>query len=832
MKYEIDKSKDIKKNIGKDSTNKYTYKKDTEKYIGKSTRNRSNDKKAGIWKNASYVLVSLFILCLYLYGSGSEIKVMASQSNPVTYTIKTTSAPYHNQYQGLSTYNSKTAHYYLLRSYLERLEKVGGGNLILKKGTYIITNTLYIPSKVTLLLQDGVTIQKGNDTGTTKLTATKTLFQFIAPSKSERASAVTGYLGESGITLRGEGTATIDLNYNKDTTGIVLGHNTSVNIEGITFRRMNGGSFIKLAASKNINIRDNHFLEAKASSSGSREAIALEVPDALTKSFTYLWSKADKTVNDGITIENNEFRKLERAVGTGKYTEGKYQQNIKLLNNNISDTSSHAIRILNWEKCWLEGNHFADITNQEGNLKVLLISGVKYPTITGNVFRDSDRPIQIMPAKNTNSGSDYAITYNTIDDGNKADMLKNTLLEMKEYFIRYNQVYNEFTQNTERWEISDQSVRSFTINPSSEPFQNTFKNYSTYNSSSKQYYVLRSYLEQLEKVGGGTLTLSAGTYEICNTLYVASNITIYLKDGAIIRKSEATGTTALDSSSSLFQLAAPSKSKIVGGYSGYSGEHDIQFLGEGKATIDLNYVSGAIGLILVHNSNITISGITFTNMQGGHFIELDASKSVVVEKNTFAGHKPSQTGIKEAINIDTPDRSTEGLHVDWTSYDCTPDLDVIIRNNNFKDLERAIGTHKYSGGKYHENIQILNNIIENTDSDAIRIINWKTPTITGNSISNVNSGMGTERAVLASGVIHPVIRDNTFTNSARPIQLMPWKNTGPGSQYEITYNEVNTSDLDQMLKNNLVRVGETFIRVNQIYGIYDSNTLKYYYHFQ
>ncbi|MBP1756451.1 MAG: hypothetical protein H6Q59_2849, partial [Firmicutes bacterium] len=56
MKYEIDKSKDIKKNIGKDSTNKYTYKKDTEKYIGKSTRNRSNDKKAGIWKNASYVL--------------------------------------------------------------------------------------------------------------------------------------------------------------------------------------------------------------------------------------------------------------------------------------------------------------------------------------------------------------------------------------------------------------------------------------------------------------------------------------------------------------------------------------------------------------------------------------------------------------------------------------------------------------------------------------------------------------------------------------------------------------------------------------------------------
>jgi hypothetical protein len=36
----------------------------------------------------------------------------------------------------------------LLRSYLERLEKNGGGKLILKKGTYKITNTLYIPSNV------------------------------------------------------------------------------------------------------------------------------------------------------------------------------------------------------------------------------------------------------------------------------------------------------------------------------------------------------------------------------------------------------------------------------------------------------------------------------------------------------------------------------------------------------------------------------------------------------------------------------------------------------------------------------------------------------------
>jgi hypothetical protein len=154
---------------------------------------------------------------------------------------------------------------------------------------------------------------------------------------------------------------------------------------------------------------------------------------------------------------------------------------------------------------------------------------------------------------------------------------------------------------------------------------------------------------------------------------------------------------------------------------------------------------------------------------------------------------------------------------------------VIIRNNRFSNLERAIGTHKYSEGKYHENIQILNNTIENTVSDAIRIINWRTPTITGNTISNVKEGNGTERAILASGLIHPDIRDNTFKNVARPIQLMPWKNNGAGGEYNITYNEVDYSEIELMLKNILEQVREPFIRVNQVHNVFNASTLRYYY---
>lgn len=370
---------------------------------------------------------------------------------------------------------------------------------------------------------------------------------------------------------------------------------------------------------------------------------------------------------------------------------------------------------------------------------------------------------------------------------------------------------------------------TYTIKATSAPYNNNYSKLSTYNSKTKQYYLLRSYLERLEKKGGGTLILGKGTYTITNTLYVPSKVTIILRDGVILQKGNDTGTSKFSASKSMFQLAAPSRSKIIGGYSSYDGEKEIRFLGEGKAVIDMNYVSGAIGIIFAHNSEVTVSGITFTNMQSGHFIELDASKSVMIENNTFAGHKPSETGIKEAINLDTPDISTGGLHVGWTSYDCTPNLDIVISNNSFRNLERAIGTHKYSGGKYHENIQIINNTIETTDSDAIRILNWRTPTIAGNTIRNVNSGKGTERAILASGVIHPVIRENIFINCARSIQLMPWKNSGPGSEYDITYNEIDATDLSLMLKNNLEEVGEPFIRVNQVYNVFASNTLKYYY---
>ena len=72
------------------------------------------------------------------------------------YTVSTKTKPIVRSYESFSTYNKDTKDYYMLRSYLEKIEKNGGGKLTLKKGKYSISNTLYVPSNATIQLSDGV----------------------------------------------------------------------------------------------------------------------------------------------------------------------------------------------------------------------------------------------------------------------------------------------------------------------------------------------------------------------------------------------------------------------------------------------------------------------------------------------------------------------------------------------------------------------------------------------------------------------------------------------------------------------------------------------------
>ena len=104
-----------------------------------------------------FAITAITVFSAMMLTSNTKAQAAAKK----TYTITPKSSPYKGKYKkAKGYYNSTTKQYFAIRSYLELLEKKGGGKLVIKKGTYKIPNVLYIPSNVTIELNDGVTIKK------------------------------------------------------------------------------------------------------------------------------------------------------------------------------------------------------------------------------------------------------------------------------------------------------------------------------------------------------------------------------------------------------------------------------------------------------------------------------------------------------------------------------------------------------------------------------------------------------------------------------------------------------------------------------------------------
>ena len=369
----------------------------------------------------------------------------------------------------------------------------------------------------------------------------------------------------------------------------------------------------------------------------------------------------------------------------------------------------------------------------------------------------------------------------------------------------------------------------YKITAKSKPLKaSRFTKSSLYNKNTRMYFTIRSYMEKFQKAGRGTLVLKKGTYTLTNTIQVPSNVTLIFEKGVKLVKGTRTGTKAMPASITMFQLVRPSNARKKGVYSGYKGEKNIHFVGKGKVTMDLKYMKKAIGFVVAHNQKVTVQRIGFKNMNTGHFLEVDASQNVTVSSCSFQGVKKGSDYVKEAINLDTPDRETQGFHNDWSRYDKTPNENVTIENCRFSDLGRAIGTHKYSANGnqqiYHRNLVVRGNQITNMKWDSpIRVMNWKDSLLENNTITNVKqSGKSDTRGVLVSDAVNVSIRNNTFINMGRPIQCIAWKNSGPGSGYPVTYNVLNDENLADLATNVAKKMGtgEYFVRINPKYNVY------------
>ena len=237
--------------------------------------------------------------------------------------------------------------------------------------------------------------------------------------------------------------------------------------------------------------------------------------------------------------------------------------------------------------------------------------------------------------------------------------------------------------------------------------------YKSVNKHTRDYYLIRSYMQKFEAAGGGTLVLGPGRYVISSTIYVPSNTTIRLSEGTTLVKGTKTGTKKFSASNSMFMLIEPSRGKKKGAVGGHNGASGITIAGagEGRSVIDLANVHNSLAIIAGHNRDVTISGITFQRMNNNHFIEMDACADCAITGNEFLDAARGTRDTAEAINLDTPDPRTHGFGSVWSNQDGTPNERVTISSNRFDGMERALGTHNFTARAYHTDIVVTGNTI-------------------------------------------------------------------------------------------------------------------------
>ncbi len=329
--------------------------------------------------------------------------------------------------------------------------------------------------------------------------------------------------------------------------------------------------------------------------------------------------------------------------------------------------------------------------------------------------------------------------------------------------------------------------------------------FKTVNSCTRDYYMIRSWMEHFEATGGGTLTLAPGTYRIPSTIYVPSNTTIQLAAGTTLLKTNRTCTKKFKAASSMFMLVPPSLGKRRGAVGGYGGAANIAIVGAGggQSVIDLAGIRNSLGIIAGHNQNVRIEGIRFTNMNNNHFIEMDANANSVIRNNEFLGATGNTRMSAEAVNLDTPDALTQGFGSPWSNLDATANIDILVQGNVFANMVRGLGTHNFSGGRYHTRIAVVGNTFTGMRNDAIRVMNWRDSAIIGNTFDGVwcPSHGNDCRGILASGAENLTVRDNVFANMARAMQFMPWANDGRAAAYGVTYNALTENNLVDLASN-------------------------------
>ena len=226
--------------------------------------------------------------------------------------------------------------------------------------------------------------------------------------------------------------------------------------------------------------------------------------------------------------------------------------------------------------------------------------------------------------------------------------------------------------------------------------------------------------------------IPAGDYYFDKTLYVYSNTTLILEEGAKIHKKRAYGAII--------------EGKLVSDNGGYDGCKNIVIDGGVWDASDMmNGPNGTENIRFIHASNIVIKNAEFSNIsEGSHFVVFAGVKNGTIENCSFHGYGDNGDSYrtpKEAVQLDIVHNKKIVPTAQNVKWDDLPCKNITISNCEFYDYSRAIGSHTTVAGVYHEGIVIKDNIIHDMEEVAIRLYQYKDSMISGNTITNCATGI-------------------------------------------------------------------------------------------
>lgn len=468
--------------------------------------------------------------------------------------------------------------------------------------------------------------------------------------------------------------------------------------------------------------------------------------------------------------------------------------------------------------------------------------GCYRPIVSSNTFTKLGQPIRFTISKKTvkkRAGRRIikrtVITKNSITAKRIAQMKKNTVKKVTHYYVTFS---NDGKKQKRLFYYRDKSDNNLYLRPETRPYRERYTDEDTYRGNTKGYYQLRSYMEQLEYCGGGTLTLKKGTYYISNAVCIPSNVKIVFEDGVVIKKTKAIYQTELDNHKVIFIFVPPSKEKKKESVSGYGGTHDVTMTGIGNVVIDCNNKLPGRGMDMGHCRNIVIENLTFHNQYGSHYIELNSSQNVIVKNCNFWKFRDYKGDTyKEAINIDGTDYAVNGFNHVWSKHDKTVCQNIEITNCKFTDLGTAIGSHTYVANQgqqcYHTNIRITNNVFFGSTNCAIRALNWKNVLIADNSFRDIGIQNGAKNfSIFMGGVIDATVTRNAFANVYVPVTIRQQiqYELERKAGYPISECQITDKNWEDLLRTNVIygAVFKAAVRYTKDLQLTDK-TLKYFY---